>query len=74
MVVCSAVVACSPDLPAEVVKCVEPEGALRLATRRFTARYRRAVELAAADDREPADLEIDDWLAYWKRAKQELKG
>jgi tetrapyrrole methylase family protein/MazG family protein len=53
---------------------VEPEGALRLAVRRFTARYRRAVELAAADDREPAGLEIDDWLAYWKRAKAELRG
>ena len=51
---------------------VEPEGALRRATRRYRDRYTRAVELAAADGRAPAELTLEDWTGYWSAAKRAL--
>jgi XTP/dITP diphosphohydrolase len=51
---------------------VEPEGALRKAGRRFTARYTGAVELVEADGREPRELTLDEWVGYWRAAKRAL--
>jgi len=53
-------------------KGVEPEAALRRTARRFRARYLQARAAAEADGRDPADLGLDEWLAYWKAAKQAL--
>jgi len=49
---------------------VEPEAALRLASKRFRARFVAARELAVAAGREPASLSIDDWLDLWEQAKR----
>ena len=53
-------------------KGVEPEAALRRTARRFRARYVHARAAAEADGRDPAGLGVEEWLAYWKAAKQAL--
>jgi MazG family protein len=53
---------------------VEPETALRRTARRFRARYLAARTAAEADGRDPAGLDLEEWLAYWKAAKQALAG
>lgn len=50
---------------------VDPELALRSASGRFRERVERAVELAEADGRSWAELELDDQEAYYQRAKAE---
>ena len=53
-------------------KEVEPESALRRAARRFRARYLAARAAAEADGRDPAELRLEEWLAYWQAAKRAL--
>jgi nucleoside triphosphate diphosphatase len=50
---------------------VDPETALREATRKFERRFRRVEELLAADDKHPADATLDEMEAQWRRAKSE---
>lgn len=50
---------------------VDPELALRSASGRFRERVERAVELAEADGRSWAALELDDQEAYYQQAKAE---
>jgi MazG family protein len=49
---------------------VEPEAALRLASKRFRSRFTRARELAVAAGREPKELSPEEWLDLWDRAKR----
>src|SRR5919197_2770779 len=51
-------------------KEVEPEAALRRTSRRFRARYAAARAAAEADGRDPAELRLEEWLAYWQAAKR----
>jgi ATP diphosphatase len=50
-------------------KGVEPEAALRRTARRFRARFLAARAAAEADGRDPAGLDLETWLGYWKAAK-----
>ena len=50
---------------------VDPETALRDATRKFERRFRRVETLLAAEDRRPADSTLDEMEAQWQRAKRE---
>jgi ATP diphosphatase len=50
---------------------VDPETALRDATRKFERRFRRVETLLAADDKRPADTTLDEMEAQWRRAKAE---
>jgi ATP diphosphatase len=52
------------------VKGVEPEAALRRTARRFRARFLAARAAAEADGRDPAGLDLETWLGYWKAAKR----
>jgi XTP/dITP diphosphohydrolase/tetrapyrrole methylase family protein/MazG family protein/ATP diphosphatase len=52
---------------------VDPELALRAATRRFTTRVERASELAAADGRDWRGLDLDAQEEYYERAKEALR-
>jgi MazG family protein len=49
---------------------VEPEAALRLASKRFRARFVAARELAVTAGREPSSLSIEEWLDLWEQAKR----
>ena len=51
---------------------VDPELALRAATRRFTGRVERAAELAASEGRDWRGLDLDAQEAYYERAKEAL--
>lgn len=51
---------------------VDPELALRGATRRFTERVERAAELAEADGSDWRGLDLDTQDAYYERAKETL--
>jgi MazG family protein len=51
---------------------VDPELSLRAATRRFTERVSRAVELAAADGADWRRLDLDRQDTYYERAKEAL--
>jgi MazG family protein len=51
---------------------VDPELALRAATRRFTARVERAAELAAGEGVDWHSLDLDGQDAYYERAKETL--
>ncbi len=51
---------------------VEPEAALRRTARRFRARYTTARAAAEADGHDPATLDLETWLEYWKAAKRSL--
>src|SRR6266508_424284 len=51
-------------------KGVEPEAALRRTARRFRARFLAARAAAEADGRDPAGLDLETWLGYWKAAKR----
>jgi len=51
-------------------KGVEPEAALRRTARRFRARFLAARAAAEADGRDPAGLDLEAWLGYWKAAKR----
>jgi uncharacterized protein YabN with tetrapyrrole methylase and pyrophosphatase domain len=53
-------------------KGVEPEAALRRTARRFRARFLAARAAAEADGRDPASLDLETWLGYWKAAKHAL--
>jgi MazG family protein len=48
---------------------VDPEAALRRTSRRFRVRYAAARAAAEADGHDPATLELEQWLGYWKAAK-----
>ena len=52
---------------------VDPELALRSAGGRFRARVERAVELAQAEGRVWAALDLDQQEGYYQRAKAEMK-
>jgi MazG family protein len=49
---------------------VDPEAALRRTSRRFRVRYAAARAAAEADGHDPATLELEQWLGYWKAAKR----
>jgi len=51
---------------------VDPEAALRRTARRFRARYAATRAAAEADGKDPATLDLDTWLRYWKAAKRSL--
>ncbi|HEU4355555.1 MAG TPA: nucleoside triphosphate pyrophosphohydrolase [Actinomycetota bacterium] len=51
---------------------VDPELALRAATRRFIVRVDRAVEIAAAEGRDWRELDLEGQDAYYDRAKEAL--
>jgi uncharacterized protein YabN with tetrapyrrole methylase and pyrophosphatase domain len=53
-------------------KGVEPEAALRRTARRFRARFLAARAAAEADGRDPAGMDLETWLGYWKAAKRAL--
>jgi MazG family protein len=53
---------------------VEPEAALRRTGRRFRARYAAARAAAQADGHDPAELGLEQWLAYWKAARHAAAG
>lgn len=53
---------------------VDPELALRDATRRFIARFRRVEELAREQGRELAEMSLEEMDALWERAKEEGQG
>ena len=50
---------------------VDPETALRNATRKFERRFRRVETLLAETGRTPADSTLDEMEAQWRRAKRE---
>ncbi len=50
---------------------VDPETALRQATRKFETRFRRVEALLAEDGKAPADATLDEMEAHWLRAKHE---
>jgi len=52
---------------------VDPELSLRSASRRFTERVSRAVELAAADGADWRRLDLDRQDTYYERAKEALR-
>jgi MazG family protein len=51
---------------------VDPEAALRRTARRFRLRYATARAAAEADGHDPATLDTDTWVRYWKAAKRTL--
>jgi len=50
---------------------IDPETALRNATRKFERRFRRVEALLAERGRTPADSTLDEMEAQWRRAKAE---
>ena len=52
----------------------EPEAALRRTARRFRARFLAARAAAEADGHDPAGMDLETWLGYWKAAKRALAG
>jgi len=50
---------------------VDPETALRNATRKFERRFRRVEALLAESGRTPADSTLDEMEAQWRRSKAE---
>ena len=49
------------------------EKALKEATERFAARFTKAEALALADGKIVTELSLEEWYAYYRKAKRELK-
>ena len=50
---------------------VDPETALRQATRKFETRFRRVEALLAERGKDPADATLDEMETHWQQAKRE---
>ena len=50
---------------------VDPEAALRGANARFERRFRSAESEVHSSGRSPGEIDSDEWLELWRRAKAE---